>query len=275
MRLDILLAVAVVVLGALGTYLLLPHRHGSAKPRSAHAAGAVLVGLSFAMLAFFWTPPDELLAGLFFYAFAFMALAAGVLMITSRNPVHSALWFAAVVLSTSGLFLLEGAQFLAAGTIIVYAGAIIVTFLFVIMLAQAEGQALYDRSARTPARATVSCFLLFWGVLYALVMVKTPEGPRLSADEAAHRLTRNGALADHLQMPAKAHVRETIDSAIRPETARIAAGTPHVAGLGGTLYTDHLIAVEAAGAILFVALVGAIAIATPRPPIRPVPGRAA
>ena len=53
-----------------------------------------------------------------------------------------------MVLSTSGLFLLAGAQFLAAGTVIVYAGAIIVTFLFVIMLAQMEGRAQYDRAAR-------------------------------------------------------------------------------------------------------------------------------
>ena len=76
--------------------------------------------------------------------------SAGLLTVTSRNPVYSALWFASVVLSTSGLFLLADAPFLAAGTIIVYAGAIIVTFLFVIMLAQMEGKADYDRAARSP-----------------------------------------------------------------------------------------------------------------------------
>ena len=81
---------------------------------------------------------------------------------TSRNPVYSALWFASVVLATSGLFLLAGAPFLAAGTVIVYAGAIIVTFLFVIMLAQMEGKAQYDRAARAPGRATFTCFLLLW-----------------------------------------------------------------------------------------------------------------
>ncbi len=79
--------------------------------------------------------------------------------VTSRNPVYSALWFASVVLSTSGLFLLADAPFLAAGTIIVYAGAIIVTFLFVIMLAQMEGKAHYDRAARARRRrrSPVSC----------------------------------------------------------------------------------------------------------------------
>ena len=81
-----------------------------------------------------------------------------LLTVTSRNPIYSALWFASVVLSTTGLFLLANAPFLAAGTIIVYAGAIIVTFLFVIMLAQMEGKAVYDRAARAPGAAT--CHLL-------------------------------------------------------------------------------------------------------------------
>src|SRR5437762_1516446 len=150
MRGDILFASLVIVLGAVGTWLLLPHRHGLAKPQNAHAAGYALAGLGVLLMAFCWTPPGWSLSSIFFYLFALAAIAAGILMITSRNPIHSALWFAAVVLATSGLFLLAGAQFLAAGTIIVYAGAIIVTFLFVIMLAQAEGQAPYDRTARAP-----------------------------------------------------------------------------------------------------------------------------
>ena len=127
------------------------------------------------LFASFWTPPGPFLTRLFFYAFSLAAVAGGLLTITSRNPIYSALWFASVVLSTSGLFLLAGAQFLAAGTVIVYAGAIIVTFLFVIMLAQMEGRATYDRAARSPGRATLSCFLLFWALLYALLTVRTPS----------------------------------------------------------------------------------------------------
>ena len=64
-----------------------------------------------------------------------------------------------VVIATAGLFLLAGASFLAAGTVIVYAGAIIVTFLFVIMLAQMEGKAVYDRAARMPGPRDVLVFL--------------------------------------------------------------------------------------------------------------------
>ena len=87
--------------------------------------------------------------------------------------MYSALWFASVVLSTAGLFLLADAPFLAAGTIIVYAGAIIVTFLFVIMLAQMEGKADYDRAARSPAWATFTCFLLLWCLMYSVATVRT------------------------------------------------------------------------------------------------------
>jgi NADH-quinone oxidoreductase subunit J len=279
MSVDSLLAALVVAFGAAGTFMLLPHRHATARPRSVHVAGGVLVALAICVLALFWTPPGFFLTSVFFYAFAGTALAAGVLMVTSRNPVYSALWFAAVVLATSGLFLLAGAQFLAAGTIIVYAGAIIVTFLFVIMLAQVEGSAVYDRAARSPARATFCCYVLLWAILYTVISVQRPEGPPLGEVERAHRLVPTQGLLEHPAVPVAdlPKIAAVVQRSVSP-TARLVvdegqggARAPHVAGLGGTLFTDHLIAVEIAGAILFVALVGAAAIATPRPPVRPTP----
>ena len=71
-----------------------------------------------------------------FYVFAAVAVLCAGLMITDRNPLYAALWFALTTLAVCGLFLINSAPFLAAATIIVYAGAIVVTFLFVIMLAQ-------------------------------------------------------------------------------------------------------------------------------------------
>ena len=81
-------------------------------------------------------------------------------MITQRNPVHAALCFALVVLSTCGLFLLQAAPFLMAATIIIYAGAIVVTFLFVIMLAQQAGLSNADQRSREPLLATLAGFVL-------------------------------------------------------------------------------------------------------------------
>src|SRR5262249_20976697 len=155
----------------------------------------------------------------------------------------------AVVLSTAGLFLEAGAQFLAAGTVIVYAGAIIVTFLFVIMLAQMEGRAPYDRAARMPFRATATCFALLLGLLWSLVHVKDTEVPA-GAFGASPRLPRTDDLALWANPRAKGAVAEVVNRASRP-TARLAVtgrdGTvrfkPHVAGLGETLYTDHLVTV--------------------------------
>jgi NADH-quinone oxidoreductase subunit J len=269
---ELALAMAVVILGAAGTYLLLPHRHGTAKPKRVHAAGGALVGLSILLFALFWrAPAGPSLSSLFFYLFSLTAVAAGVLTITSRNPIYSALWFAAVVLSTSGLFLLADAQFLAAGTVIVYAGAIIVMFLFVIMLAQMEGRAPYDRAARAPFRATLTCFVLFWALLYALFSVSAPSGQLKTRDASDLMVprTRNLAL---LAYPGKRNQVGVVVARASRSSAQLFDGQvakPHVAGIGETLYTDYLVTVELAGALLFVALVGALSIATPKPPVRP------
>ncbi len=106
-------------------------------------------------------------AGLF-YAFSAIAIGSGALLVTQRNPARAALSFALVVLSTCGLFLLLAAPFLMAATIIVYAGAIVVTFLFVLMLAQQEGLSNADARSREPLLATVTGFVLLGALLYVL-----------------------------------------------------------------------------------------------------------
>src|SRR5208283_4044858 len=81
---------------------------------------------------------------LLFYGMAGVAIVSGGLLVTQSNPARAALCFALVVLSTCGLFLLLAAPFLMAATAIIYAGAIIVTFLFVLMLAQQAGPSAAD-----------------------------------------------------------------------------------------------------------------------------------
>jgi NADH-quinone oxidoreductase subunit J len=284
-----ILAAIVVGLGACGTYLLLPHKHGAVRPRLAHGAGAVAAALSLLGYLTYWSPPGPFLATVFLYIFGIMAIAGGLLTVTSRNPVYSALWFASVVLSTAGLFLLADAPFLAAGTIIVYAGAIVVTFLFVIMLAQMEGKADYDRAARSPGAATFTCFVLLWCLIASLSTLRTetaavePSGSR-GRYAAEKSLIRSRDQVAYMGAPASAAVT-VLDGAL-PPTSQIseaplaaAAGPeaqpparipkPNVAGLGASLYTDQLVTVAIAGALLFVALIGAVAITNPRRPVRP------
>lgn len=265
MNLDLILAFLVVILGATGTYLLLPHRHGERAPRTVHTVGGALGAVALVLFAMLWTPPGPWLAALFFYLCGFSALAGAIAMITARDPIHSALWFAAVVLATTGLFVLAGAQFLAVGTVIVYAGAIIVTFLFVIMLAQMEGRTSYDRAARMPFRATWICFALFLGIVWSLLHMPSAPGMERTVLVRSHDMVRpegeRRTPADLVVASASRPTAQLVDPKGRLK--------PHVAGLGEALYTDHLVTVEVAGALLFVALIGAVAIATPRAPVRP------
>ncbi len=269
------LATLGVLFGATGTYLLLPHRRGEAKTRTLYILGGVFAALGLLGFLLLLSPPAlsplaDLIAGSFFYVFAAGAIGCGVMTVTSRNPVYSALWFAGVVVSTAGLFLLVDAQFLAAGTIIVYAGAIVVTFLFVIMLAQMEGRAVYDRAARSPGRAVFTCFLLLWSLAYSLAVLPGSQRPgEIVAGE--DRLHRGRELGAHFfPNDATAAPRAVLDKALRPTSSLFADGDPtkakpNVAGLGESLYADHLLTVELAGAILFAALVAAVLIADPKP----------
>lgn len=282
---PLLMPVIAAALAGLGAFFLLPQRLGKTRPRVWHLVGGLLVALGLGTLAMTWTKPSDFLTNLFFTGFALLAMASAFAMVTGNNPVYSALWFAMVVLATSALFLLAGAQFLAAGTVIVYAGAIIVTFLFVIMLAQSEGQALYDRQARSPVQTTLTAFALLAGVLYAVAVVKNPLDHRLGG-QMVWGSERRLAPSDQLLARAQGAgpngpgvvMARGIGSTqkLPPADGRAATyGDPpaHMASLGGALFTDHLYSVEFAGAILFIALVGAVAIATPKAPTRPVPAK--
>lgn len=168
-----------LLLGFVAVWALLPkHRHrqlllGCVTGLAALVLGGVILPQTFG-------PEVPFGYDLLFYPFAGMAIVAGLIMIVQRQPVYSALWFAIVILNTCGLFLLQGGTFLAAATIIIYTGAIIVTFLFVMMLAQQVGTADYDRRAREPFLATLAGFLLLGGLLYALRL--THQQPNHLAD---------------------------------------------------------------------------------------------
>ena len=152
------------VLGALGVYWLLPRARPYPALWGAGACGLALLLAGATLVRSGMTAPENLL----FYCFSAIALVSGTLLITQRNPVHAALSFAMVVLSTCGLFLLQAAPFLMAATIIVYAGAIVVTFLFVIMLAQQAGWSDADHRSREPFISTVAGFVLVGALLYVL-----------------------------------------------------------------------------------------------------------
>src|SRR5216117_1789589 len=73
-------------------------------------------------------------ASLFFYLFSVVATASAVMVISSRNPVHSVLFLILTFFNAAGLFILMGAEFLALILVVVYVGAVAVLFLFVVMM---------------------------------------------------------------------------------------------------------------------------------------------
>jgi NADH-quinone oxidoreductase subunit J len=153
-----------VLLGLLGVYWLLPRPRGARPLWGALAAGLALVLGGWLLFRSGMAAVESVL----FYVSAAIAIIAGVMFITQRNPVHAALSFALVVLSTCALFLLQAAPFLMAATIIIYAGAIIVTFLFVIMLAQQQGISNADQRSREPLLSCIAAFVLLGAILIVL-----------------------------------------------------------------------------------------------------------
>ena len=83
-----------------------------------------------------------------FYMFAVITVLAGLMVTLSRNPVHSVLWLILAFLSTSGLFVLLGAEFVAMLLVIVYVGAVAVLFLFVVMMLDIDFASLKGEMAR-------------------------------------------------------------------------------------------------------------------------------
>ncbi len=157
-------ASAAVVIGLVAIYLLLPRPRAGARLWGGIAAGVALLITGALIVRVGRFNPESVL----FYAFSGIAILSGGLLITQSNPARAALSFALVVLSTCGIFLLQAAPFLMAATTIIYAGAIVVTFLFVIMLAQQEGVSSADQRSREPFLASVTGFVLLGAMLYVL-----------------------------------------------------------------------------------------------------------
>src|SRR6266536_2448487 len=130
---------AAVLFGAAGVALLLPRPTGRKVPFGVFLVIAAAILATLFVVGRFGPPAPDLLGQVLFGLFSAAALAFGTVLVTQRNPARGAIAFAFVILSTCGLFLLLAAPFLMAATIIIYAGAIIVTFLFVLMLSQTEG----------------------------------------------------------------------------------------------------------------------------------------
>jgi NADH-quinone oxidoreductase subunit J len=225
----------VFALGGAGMYLLLPKEN-----KRQSLAGAVIGGLAvvalLVVLAARVASPDQTSA--FFYLFAAIAVLSASRVVTHPNPVYCAVYFVLVVVAVAALLVLQRAEFLAVALVLIYAGAILVTYLFVIMLAQQGGSAIYDRRSREPLLAVLAGFVLMAAV--------AGRAGNLPAPAPAS--------------PAAVATADTDDPAAAPFAGNTAA-------VGAAVMTKYVVALEIAGVLLLVAMVGAIALSRKKVPV--------
>jgi NADH-quinone oxidoreductase subunit J len=156
-----------------------------------------------------------------FYFLSFLTVASALMVVISRNPVHSVLYLIMTFFSLSGHYILLNAQFLAAVNIIVYAGAIMVLFLFVIMFLnlRAHQEAMAPLWAQLAAVVTAGLILL---ILVATVKTSTPA----------------------------------LSVAVNPDYFDSQIGL--VQTLGQTLFREYLLPFELASVLFMAAIVGAV-----------------
>lgn len=158
-----------------------------------------------------------------FYVLAAILLFAGLRVITARNPVHAALFLVLAFFTAAGIWLLLEAEFLAIALVLVYVGAVMVLFLFVVMMLDINLDKLREGFWDYLPMAG------FVGVLMAVEMVMILGSKHFGADRVA---------------------------APQPHPA----GYSNTAELGRQLYTDYLLPFELASVVLLVAIVAAIAL---------------
>lgn len=163
-------------------------------------------------------------ATLAFYLFSAVAVVAGLMVVLSRNPVHSVLWLILTFFSAAGLFVILGAEFVAMLLVIVYVGAVAVLFLFVVMMMDVDFAELKSGMAKYVRIGSLIGLVMLVELLLA-------TGSWVIADSAPE-------------------MRAAVTPAIDEVQNTVAIGT--------ILYTQYVFLFQAAGLILLVAMIGAI-----------------
>lgn len=272
-----------IALGAIGVCLALPRARVSPQAIggviAAIAGGLVIIGLG--------VRNPEQLPNLYFYIFAVMGLGAALRVVTHQRPVYAALYFILTIIASAGLYLLLSAEFMAFALIIVYAGAILITYLFVIMLAtQAPSEeeldrlADYDAQARDPVLATIVGFVLLAALTTMLFRgsMALPAGRAEGGGDAAlaalprrveNELKRADLWQDGDAFVIRADGSAAIDPAERTVTLvrrgeAVEVAMPeglrarNVESLAMNFLNEHPGTIEIAGVLLLMAMLGAV-----------------
>jgi NADH-quinone oxidoreductase subunit J len=158
----------------------------------------------------------------FFYVFSIIAVASALMVIASRNPVHSVLFLILCFVNAAGLFMLAGAEFLALILIVVYVGAVAVLFLFVVMMLDVDFASMRQGMLQyAPVGVVIGIIMLLELLLVAGSFVIAPE----------------------VTSSAVVPINETVEN---------------TRALGQVIYTRYIFLFQMAGGVLLVAMIGAI-----------------
>ena len=163
-----------------------------------------------------------MLTAIAFYLFSAVLIASALMVIASRNPVHSVLFLILAFFNAAGLFVLLGAEFLALILVVVYVGAVAVLFLFVVMMLDIDFSEMKRGALQyLPAGALIGIILVAELILVSGAWVIAPAAPHALASATP-------------------------------------AGMTNTAALGHIIYTQYVYYFQTAGLILLVAMIGAI-----------------
>jgi NADH-quinone oxidoreductase subunit J len=163
-----------------------------------------------------------------FYLFGIIAMVSALLFVTRKSPVAAALWLVNVMFCLAALYVLLDAQFIGAIQVLVYAGAIMVVFLFVIMLLNLGHPSELADARGLGWKLTAGLVgLALLAEIFALTRARMPEGISLPPGYVAADVARDGAIAP----------------------------------IAGTLFTEYLLAFELTSILLLTAIVGAVVLA--------------
>ena len=286
-----------ITLGAIGVALALPRR-GLNPQILGGLIAAVGLGLAFLGIGL---RAGQHRPDLWFYVFSLIGLGSALRVITQPRPVYAALYFILTILSSAGLYLLLSAEFLAFALIIIYAGAILITYLFVIMLATEAPSAErldvlneYDHYAREPVASTAAAFVLLAalvGMLAEGAHRTAPQRPTdtsavlalmpkkwavagdavrlaedLPNDVVAQKVTADAAVVMRFPSGWGGNEKHRLLRALGPDETMsfplpASVRAEDVELVGFALVGEHPLGLEIAGVILLMAMLGAVVLA--------------
>jgi len=166
-----------------------------------------------------------------FYLFGIIAVVSALLFVTRKSPVSAALWLVSTMFSLAALYVMLDAQFIGAIQVLVYAGAIMVVFLFVIMLLNlGQASELTDARGMIPKMIAGGIGIGILAMIFAMTRARAPEILQLPAHFTATQIATEGA--------------------IQP--------------VAGPLFREFLLAFEVTSVLLLAAIIGAVALARRR-----------